>query len=57
MKIIKRDLFYKLIYDSEIDCYFIYLDDHLIYRFYSRSENRSIEIYDNFRNKGLEHAE
>lgn len=52
MKLIKRDLFMKLIYDVETECYYIYKDNIQIYRFYSTSKSLAIKIYDDFR-KGV----
>lgn len=48
MKIIKRDLFYKLVYDIDLDYYFIYCDNTLVYRFYSDSKDNAIRVYNEF---------
>lgn len=48
MKLIKRDLFYKLVYDIDLESYFIYCDNELVYRFYSSSKNNAIRVYNEF---------
>lgn len=52
MKIIRCDLFVKLMYDDETECYYIYNDNNLLYRFYATSKSLAIQIYDDFR-KGI----
>lgn len=48
MKLIKRDLFIKLMYDAETEQYYIYKDNIIIYRFYSASRNSAIKVYYQF---------
>ena len=48
MKLIKRDLFVKLMYDDETEYYYIYKDNNLLYRFYATSKSLAIKIYDDF---------
>lgn len=48
MKLIKRDLFVKLMYDAETEWYYIYNDNTLLYRFYAASKSSAIKIYDDF---------
>lgn len=48
MKLIKRDLFIKLMYDDETECYYIYIDNKLFYRFYTTSRNSAIKVYYQF---------
>ena len=49
MKLIKRDLFVKLMYDDETECYYIYNDNTLLHRFYATSKSSAIKIYNEFK--------
>lgn len=48
MKLIKRDLFIKLMYDDETKCYYIFNDNNLLYRFYTTSRSSAIKVYYQF---------
>lgn len=48
LKLIKRDLFIKLMHDDETECYYIYIDNNLVYRFYTTSRNSAIKVYYQF---------
>lgn len=49
MKLIKRDLFIKLMYDAETEQYYIYKDNIIIHRFYSASKRLAIKYYNEFK--------
>lgn len=53
MKLIKRDLFTKLMYDDETECYYIYNDNTMLYRFYATSKSSAIKIYNEFKDDDL----
>ena len=53
MQLIKRDLFIKLMYDDETECYYIYNDNTLLCRFYATSKSSAIKIYNEFKDGDL----